>query len=101
MKNFERENIVEHCRHVGAYFKERLMSLKDQHEVIEDVRGIGLLLGLKLNTAGAPIVTECMKKGFLINCIQESILRFIPPLIITKEEIDSLISCLDEILMAS
>jgi acetylornithine/N-succinyldiaminopimelate aminotransferase len=95
---FERENIVEHCRQVGAYFKKQLMDLKDQHAVVEEVRGIGLLLGLKLKTAGAPIVAECMNKGFLINCTQENILRFIPPLIITREEIDSLISCLDEIL---
>jgi acetylornithine/N-succinyldiaminopimelate aminotransferase len=95
---FERENVVEHCRQVGAYFKEQLMSLKDRHALVEDVRGIGLLLGLKLKIAGAPIVTECMNKGFLINCTQENILRFIPPLIITREEIDALISCLDEIL---
>ena len=98
---FERENIVEQCRQMGFYFKEQLMSLKDRHALVEDVRGIGLLLGLKLKIAGAPIVTECMNKGFLINCTQENILRFIPPLIITREEIDALISCLDEILMAS
>ncbi len=97
VKLFERENIVDHCRQVGSYFKDCLMSLKDRHEVVEDVRGIGLLLGLKLKIPGAPIVTECINKGFLINCTQENILRFIPPLIITREEIDSLISCLDEI----
>ncbi len=98
VKLFERENILEHCRQLGAYFKERLMFLKEKHTVVDDVRGIGLLLGVKLKTAGAPIVAECMNKGFLINCTQGNILRFIPPLIITREEIDSLVSCLDEIL---
>jgi acetylornithine aminotransferase len=69
----------------------------EHHEIIEDVRGIGLLIGLKLKIPGAPIVAECMNRGFLINCTQENILRFIPPLIITHQDIDALIACLDDI----
>jgi acetylornithine aminotransferase len=92
------ENIIDHCKKVGVYFKERLSWLKNRHELIEDVRGMGLLLGMKLKIEGDPIVASCMEKGFLINCIQGNILRFIPPLIIKKEEIDALVSCLDEIL---
>jgi acetylornithine aminotransferase len=101
LKVIEREKIVEHCRQTGDYFKERLLWLKKRHEVIEDVRGIGLLLGMKLKIDGGAIVKECMEKGFLINCIQDSILRFIPPLIIENNDIDALVKCLDEILMAS
>lgn len=97
LKLIEREHVVEHCQKIGDYFKECLQGLKDRHSLIEDVRGIGLMLGMKLKTSGAPIVEECMNRGFLINCIQENILRFIPPLIITKEEIDALVVCLDEI----
>jgi acetylornithine/N-succinyldiaminopimelate aminotransferase len=92
------ENIIDHCKKIGAYFKKRLSWLKDRHEMIEDVRGMGLLLGVKLNIEGDKIVTSCMEKGFLINCIQGNILRFIPPLIIEKKEIDALVACLDEIL---
>ena len=95
---FSEENIIDHCVKIGAYFKERLFWLKNRHESIADVRGMGLLLGMKLNIKGSPIVNSCMEKGFLINCIQENILRFIPPLTIEKEEIDSLVACLDEIL---
>jgi len=94
------EKIVEHCAEVGAYFKEKLLWLKDRHESILDVRGIGLLLGMKLKMEGGPFVTACMEKGFLINCIQDDILRFIPPLVIEKKEIDALVSCLDEVLSA-
>jgi acetylornithine aminotransferase len=65
--------------------------------VIEDVRGVGLLLGMKMKMPGGPVVNQCMEKGFLINCIQEKILRFIPPLIIEKENIDRLVACLDDI----
>lgn len=92
------ENIIDHCKKIGAYFKERLSWLKDRHELIEDVRGMGLLLGMKLKIEGDQIVASCMEKGFLINCIQGNILRFIPPLIIEKQEIDALVACLDEIL---
>jgi acetylornithine aminotransferase len=101
LKVIEREKVVEHCSKTGDYFKERLLWLKERHEVIEDVRGIGLLLGMKLKTDGGAIVKECMEKGFLINCIQDSILRFIPPLIIEKDDIDALVKCLDEILTKS
>jgi acetylornithine aminotransferase len=98
VKVLEEENIVDHCSRIGNYFKERLLELKERHESILDVRGRGLLLGMKLKMKGAPVVTACMEKGFLINCIQEDILRFIPPLIIGKEEIDSLVLCLDDVL---
>jgi acetylornithine aminotransferase len=83
------------CRRTGTYFYDRLLQLKKKHPVIEDVRGIGLLLGMKLNEDGEPIVLECLKKGFLINCVQGNILRFVPPLIVTAEEIDRLINYLD------
>lgn len=93
------ENIIHHCAKMGAYLKERLLGLKSNHELIVDVRGMGLLLGMKLKIEGDNVVNSCMEKGFLINCIQGNILRFIPPLIVEKEEIDALIECLDEIFL--
>lgn len=92
------EKLFHHCEKIGAYFKERLQDLKAKHESIVDVRGMGLLLGMKLKIEGDTIVNSCMEKGFLINCIQGNILRFIPPLIVEKEEIDALVVCLDEVL---
>lgn len=97
LNQIERDNILESCGKSGAYFKERLVWLKGRYDIIEDVRGIGLMLGMRLKTAGAPIVDLCLKNGFLINCIQENILRFIPPLVITRKQIDGLIDCLDHI----
>jgi len=92
------EELIPHCKKMGEYFKEKLSGLKAKHESIADVRGMGLLLGMKLNIEGDTIVKSCMEKGFLINCIQGNILRFIPPLIVEKEEIDALVLCLDEVL---
>jgi acetylornithine aminotransferase len=91
------DKIIEKGNATGLYFKEKLNELKDRHDVIEDVRGLGLLLGIKLKIDGGPVVSQCMEKGILINCIQDNILRFIPPLIISKEEIDVLVECLDTI----
>jgi acetylornithine/N-succinyldiaminopimelate aminotransferase len=92
------DRVIENGRAAGAYFTDKLLELKERHAIIEDVRGLGLLLGMKIKIDGAPVVKQCMQKGFLINCIQDHILRFIPPLIISDEEIDQLIECLDRIL---
>ncbi|MBU1181499.1 MAG: acetylornithine transaminase [Proteobacteria bacterium] len=96
------ENIIDNCDKMGAYFKERLMWLKSRHSSILDVRGIGLLIGMELEKEeGENLVNKCLERGFLINCIQGRIIRFVPPLIISREEIDELIMCLDEILGSS
>lgn len=89
--------VIESSRKTGAYFKEQLTLLKARHGVIEEVRGLGLLLGLKLKIKGADIVKACYERGFVINCIQDTILRFVPPLVIKQEEIDRLVACLDEV----
>ncbi len=98
LKTLSEEKIIEHCQDIGGYFKEKLLQIKSGHEIIEDVRGMGLLLGIKLKIKGESVVNACLAKGFLINCVQDDVLRFIPPLIIQKSEIDALIECLDEVL---
>jgi len=94
----EDEGWVEAGERTGAYFKERLEALKKRQPCIQEVRGLGLLLGLKLDHKGESVVNKCLERGFLINCIQDTILRFVPPLIVTEKEIDRLVSCLDEVL---
>ncbi len=97
-KILDEDNIIDSARRTGRYFQEKLLGLKERYEVIADVRGIGLLLGMKLKIDGASIVTQCMERGFLINCIQDNILRFAPPLIISESEIDALVDCLDKVI---
>jgi acetylornithine/N-succinyldiaminopimelate aminotransferase len=89
--------VIEHGARVGRYFKGRLEGLKEKFSFIRDVRGEGLLLGLDLSCPGKPVVKACMDRGFLINCTQEHVLRFIPPLIVEEALIDSLVACLEEI----
>jgi acetylornithine/N-succinyldiaminopimelate aminotransferase len=89
---------IENASVMGTYFKNELINLQQKHAVIRDIRGLGLIIGVELVIEGAEIVTACMERGFLINCVQDRVLRFVPPLTIGKEEIDPLIACLDEVL---
>lgn len=94
---FEREGVLAHVRRVSEHFRARLEWLKGRHPLIEEVRGQGLLLGIRLAAEGEPFVLACMERGFLINCVQGNVLRFVPPLIIEAGQIDPLIACLDEL----
>jgi len=91
-------NLIDRGRAAGDYFREKLQWLKNRHSVIVEVRGLGLLLGLKLSIKGNALVSRSLQRGFLVNCIQEDILRFVPPLIVKHEEIDALVGCLDGLL---
>ncbi len=82
---------------LGDHFQQALTTLKQKYPFIKDVRGQGLLIGMELDIAGKEIVAACLKEGMLINCVNETVLRFIPPLIITIEEIDLLIAALDRV----
>jgi acetylornithine aminotransferase len=85
-------------RRKGAYFMERLGELKSRHAVIKDVRGRGLMIGMELQGPGQRIVERCLEEGFIINCTHDTVLRFVPPLIVAEEEIDRLIQALEGIL---
>ena len=98
LKTIQSEKWVEHSAAMGKYFMDELTVLKAKHPCIIDIRGKGLLLGMKLDREGADIVNACLAGGYLINCVQGNILRFIPPLTISKAEIDGLLECLDGLL---
>ena len=93
---FEEENILDNVNEVGDYFISELKKL--DKEIIADVRGKGLMVGLELTEPGAEYVDKLREKGFLINCTADKVLRFVPPLIITKEDIDKFVKALDETL---
>jgi len=88
---------IDHCRDMGNYLKKKMETLARKYSLVKSVRGLGLILGMELDRPCAPIVDACMQKGFLINCAHDTVLRFIPPLIIGKEEIDLLIETLDRV----
>ncbi|HET6489380.1 MAG TPA: acetylornithine transaminase [Syntrophales bacterium] len=93
------EGFLEGCRKMGEYLQERLWSLRKDHSVVQDVRGKGLLVGLDLTVEGNSIVTACLERGVLINCTFDHILRMVPPLVITRQDVDRLVQVLDEVIV--
>ncbi|MFU8768154.1 MAG: acetylornithine transaminase [Desulfotignum sp.] len=89
---------LERVRETGAYFQEQVRGLQARHARIRDVRGKGLLIGMEIDEGAAAVVENCFKKGFIINAIQDKVLRFAPPLIVEPPDIDRLVSLLDTLL---
>jgi acetylornithine/N-succinyldiaminopimelate aminotransferase len=91
------EGMLENCQKVGSYFLTRLEEIKRKFPFVQEVRGKGLILGMELKMEGGTIVKEMIKKGFLINCTMGNVLRFLPPLIVTREEVDQVVVALEEV----
>ena len=94
----EEENLIENASQLGRYTMDKLEQLKQKHSIIDSVRGVGLMIGLQLNGPGAEIVNKCLENGLRINCTQGAILRFMAPMIATKEHIDKAVEILDGVL---
>ncbi|MCS7201283.1 MAG: acetylornithine transaminase [Dictyoglomus sp.] len=92
-----KNGILEHVESIGNYLKEKLIELTNKFTFIKEVRGLGLMLGMELSIDGRKIVERCQRNGLLINCVGENILRFLPPLIITKLEVDEAIRILEKV----
>ncbi len=87
-------------REKGAALKEKLLALKSGCAVIKEVRGLGLMWGLELTEEGAPVVVACRERGLLVNCTQGNVIRLLPPLIATREELDAALTILKDALKA-
>ena len=83
----------------GAYFREKLEALQKKLPwFVKEVRGKGLILGMEITKEGRDVVNACLEEGAIINCTAGNVLRFVPPLIITKAEIDEVIDVLERVL---
>ena len=91
----EEENLLENAAKIGQYTADKLNQLKNKHSIIDHVRGKGLMLGIQLKKPGAEIVSKCLDAGLRINCTQETVLRFMPPMNVTAGQIDDAIKILD------
>ena len=96
----EQEGLLSNIRETGAYFKGRLHDLAARHENVVDVRGMGLMLAMEMNSAGLAkkIVSGMLERRILINRTSETVLRFLPPFLMGKQHVDLAISALNDIL---
>ncbi|KJS17884.1 MAG: acetylornithine aminotransferase [Peptococcaceae bacterium BRH_c4b] len=90
--------VVDNAARVGEYFKNKLALLSGRYKFISEVRGRGLLLGVELSVDGREAVVRCQDRGLLINCVNNNVLRFIPPLIITEKDVDAALEILTGVL---
>ena len=98
---FKQDNIIENVKEVAPYLEKRLDELKDEYDFIIDRRGAGLMQGLAFDRPVSEIINKALDKGLILINAGAQIIRFVPPLIITKENVDDMIeilrSCLESV----
>lgn len=100
IETMERENILNNVKEVGDYFKKELRELSKDHDMVQEVRGLGLILAMEIDEEenAEDVVARAREDGFLINRTAGKVLRFVPPLIVQEEHVDQLIKELDQTL---
>lgn len=101
IETIEQDHLLDNAIKMGQYTVEKLQALKDSHPIIDHVRGKGLMIGIQLNDEGAGIVSKCLEKGLRINCTHGTVLRFMPSMTVTAEQIDQAVNILDNVLAGS
>jgi predicted acetylornithine/succinylornithine family transaminase len=91
------DSLLPSIRRVGEYFRGQLRQLASKYPFIKEVRGQGLMIGLDLSVPGKQMVLDAQSRGLLINCTHDTVLRFLPPYIVTEKEVDTALEILDGI----
>ena len=86
---------MERAAELGAHLAKRLEALKEKHALVKEVRGKGLMAGIELDRPGKDVAARCAERGLLINCTAVTFIRFLPPLTVTREELDRGVEILD------
>lgn len=95
------EGLVDKVAEKGEYFKNELRKLQEKYpDKVTDVRGCGLMLGMEVAGEDKPIVESCLSNNVIVNCTAGNVIRIVPPLIISREEIDIVVAALDKALAA-
>ena len=94
------QDLLPHIASVGEYFRSELRRIAKQYDFISEVRGYGLMIGVQLTVPGKDMVTRAMQEGLLINCTHDTVLRFLPPYILTEAQVDDAVAILDRVFHA-
>ena len=94
------DDFLANVQEVGQYFREQLQGIAERHSgMIQEVRGMGLMIGCELTGSAKDAAARLLEQGVLVNSIGDHVLRFVPPLVISKEQIDEFIAVLEPILV--
>lgn len=91
------DGLLNRCEEIGEYLTGELEMLGRKYPFVQEVRGIGLMIGMSLSIPGADIVKKGHERGVLLNVTHDTVLRFVPPLTVTKQEINAMLAILDGI----
>ena len=89
------EKLPERAATLGNYFMGKLDGLAEKHKIVREVRGLGLMIGLEMRFDVYNILINCMKQGVLVLDAGRNVVRFLPPLVIEKEQLDKVVAALD------
>jgi acetylornithine/N-succinyldiaminopimelate aminotransferase len=92
------DGVLANCREQGSYLMTRLRALQQRSTRLRNVRGAGLLVGAELDGPGAAVAQACLHLGLIINCTADKVLRFSPPLIVSRDEIDRAVDTVERVL---
>jgi acetylornithine/succinyldiaminopimelate/putrescine aminotransferase len=95
LDELEGGGLMERIGRVGAHLERELRAMAGRHSMIKDVRGAGLIWGMELTRDAAPVVAEGLARGVIVNRTAETVVRLLPPLVITEPEIDEAVGRLD------
>ncbi len=100
IETIEKKNLLTQAAKLGQYFNRQLSKLsRDFPTIIKEIRGRGLMWGIELQRPGTEIVAQCLQRGLLINCTQNTVIRFLPALTVTKKQLKAGVKVLREVLM--
>ncbi len=94
----KKDKLLANTNKMSSYLRKKLEALKKKYHFIKDIRTVGLIIGVELSIKGEDIYKECLREGLLINCTQDTVLRIMPPMTVTKSEVDKAMAVLDKVL---
>ena len=100
IRTLKKDGMLAYVARTGEYFRQRLLELQERHPQVREVRSLGLMLALDLDSVDLAkiAVKQLLERGFVINRTNDTVLRFLPPYIITERDIDHMVAALDRVL---
>jgi len=94
----ERDNLLENVQTLAEVFRSRLTALAEECDIIQEVRVLGLMIGVELDVDGTPVVGACMERNLLVNCTQGTVIRLLPAMTLTVEQAEEGCAILGDVL---
>ena len=95
---FDKLNVTDNVKNVGKYLETQLKSLVEKYDIVKAQRGIGLIQGIELTVNPKDVIAKCLDNGLILFSAGTNVIRFVPPLVITREDVDQMMARLKKVL---